>query len=63
MSLVSSPNSPCISHGRSPVWVLRSILSDRSPFAELMDIKHFSCVGGCMLIGSGVYVGFSHWIL
>ena len=54
MSLASSPDSPCISHGLSPVWTLRSILVDRSPLAEAMNIEHFSWLGGCMLVGSGV---------
>jgi hypothetical protein len=29
-------------------------LVDRSPLAEAMNIEHFSCVGGCMVVGSGV---------
>jgi hypothetical protein len=54
MSFACSPFSLCTSIGLSPVWVLMSILSDSVPFALATSIKHFSCVGGCMVVGSGV---------
>jgi hypothetical protein len=54
MSLASSPNSPWISHGLNPVCMLMSIFRDRVPFADATNKWHFSSVGGCMLVGSGV---------
>lgn len=54
MSFTCSPFSPCTSIGLSPVWLLMSIFSDRSPLADATNISIFSCVGGCMVVGSGV---------
>jgi hypothetical protein len=54
ISFACSPFSPCISIGLSPVWLLMSIFTDRLPLADAMSISIFSCVGGCMVVGSGV---------
>jgi hypothetical protein len=49
-----SPFSPVISIGLSPVCCMMSILRLRSPFGVATSICTFSCVGGCMVVGSGV---------
>ena len=51
---VWSPFSPCISHGLSPVCVLMSSFRDSAPFALAMSMAHFSVLGGCIAISSGV---------
>ena len=54
MSLACSPFSPCTSMGLSPVWADMSSLMDNSSLADEISIKILSCVGGCMVVGSGV---------
>jgi len=52
--LTWSPLSPCISIGRSPVCALMSSFMDSVPCAAAISICILSCVGGCMVVGSGV---------
>ena len=54
MSLALSPFSPCTSMGLSPVCADMSSLMDSSSLADAISICIFSCVGGCMVVGSGV---------
>ena len=49
-----SPFSPYISMGLSPVWAEMSSLIESSSFAEETRIATLSCVGGWMVVGSGV---------
>ena len=49
-----SPFSPTISTGLSPVCADTSSLIDISSLAAEMSIKILSCVGGWMVVGSGV---------
>jgi len=54
MSLACSPFSPVTSMGLSPVWADMSSLMDSSSLADETRVKMRSCVGGCMVMGSGV---------
>ena len=46
--------SPCISIGLNPVCALMSSFNDSCRLADAISIRIVSCVGGCMLMGSGV---------
>jgi len=54
MLLACSPFSPCISTGLSPVCADMSSLMDSSSLADEISIEIFSCVGGCIVVSSGV---------
>jgi hypothetical protein len=54
MSLAWSPFSPVNSIGLRPVCALMSSLMDSSSLAEEIRSCILSCVGGWMVVGSGV---------
>jgi len=63
MSLARSPFSPTISIGLSPVCWLICILMERWCLAEATSWSIRASDGGCMLLSSLEYLGFSFHVI